>query len=36
MQGIDVAGEIEVYEYGKFGWIVNPEGNKIELSEPFD
>jgi len=21
----------EEYEYGKFGWIMDPEGNKIEL-----
>jgi hypothetical protein len=21
-------------EYGKFGWVVDPEGNKIELWEP--
>jgi hypothetical protein len=25
-----------VEEYGKFGSIINPEGNKIELWEPFD
>ncbi len=21
-------------EYGKFGWVVDPDGNKIELWEP--
>ena len=21
-------------EYGKFGWVIDPEGNKIELWEP--
>ena len=26
----------EEYEYGKFGWIMDPEGNKIELWEPID
>ena len=35
-EGVQVVGEIEVYEYGKFGWIMDPEGNKIELWEPID
>ncbi|MDX1639614.1 MAG: VOC family protein [Balneolaceae bacterium] len=35
-EGVEVAGEIEEYEYGKFGWIMDPEGNKIELWEPND
>ena len=26
--------EIEELDYGKFGWCVDPEGNKIELWEP--
>ncbi len=25
---------IEEYEYGKFAWIMDPEGNRIELWEP--
>ena len=33
---VEQIGEIEVYEYGKFGWIMDPEGNKIELWEPVD
>ncbi|MBC3789039.1 VOC family protein [Spirosoma utsteinense] len=33
-EGVEVIGEMEVYEYGKFGWILDPEGNKIELWEP--
>src|SRR5712664_4013714 len=24
----------EEYDYGKFGWIIDPEGNRIELWEP--
>jgi predicted enzyme related to lactoylglutathione lyase len=24
----------EEYEYGKFAWIVDPDGNRIELWEP--
>jgi len=35
-EGVTVVGEIEEYEYGKFGWIIDPEGNKIELWEPID
>ncbi len=35
-EGVEVVGEIEEYEYGKFGWILDPEGNKIELWEPVD
>ena len=35
-EGVEVVGEMESYEYGKFGWILDPEGNKIELWEPAD
>ncbi|WP_046758194.1 VOC family protein [Kordia jejudonensis] len=35
-EGVTIIGEIEEYEYGKFGWILDPEGNKIELWEPKD
>jgi len=35
-EGVTVVGNIEEYEYGKFGWILDPEGNKIELWEPKD
>src|SRR5687768_9228250 len=34
--GVQMAGEMQEYEYGKFAWIVDPEGNKIELWEPVD
>ncbi len=27
-------GEIETYEYGAFGWFLDPEGNKVELWQP--
>lgn len=30
-KGVAVIGEIEEYDYGKFGWVIDPEGNKIEL-----
>jgi predicted enzyme related to lactoylglutathione lyase len=35
-EGVTIVGEIEEYPYGKFGWILDPEGNKIELWEPID
>jgi predicted enzyme related to lactoylglutathione lyase len=35
-EGIEQIGEIETYDYGKFGCIVAPESNKIELWEPID
>ncbi|WP_108424043.1 VOC family protein [Flagellimonas amoyensis] len=35
-EGVQVIGEIKEYEYGKFGWIMDPEGNKLELWEPVD
>ncbi|MGO4912620.1 VOC family protein [Leeuwenhoekiella sp. W20_SRS_FM14] len=35
-EGVTIVGEIEEYEYGKFGWILDPENNKIELWEPKD
>ena len=34
MEGVEIAGEPMDEEYGKFGWIIDPEGNKIELWEP--
>lgn len=34
--GVEIIGEMEEYEYGKFAWILDPEGNKIELWEPVD
>lgn len=35
-EGVTIVGEMQTYEYGKFGWILDPEGNKIELWEPID
>lgn len=32
--GVWVHEKVEEYEYGKFGWCMDPEGNKIELWEP--
>jgi len=30
----EIVGEIEEYDFGRFGWFVDPEGNKIELWQP--
>ena len=35
-EGVTIVGEMETYDYGKFGWIVDNDGNKIELWEPID
>lgn len=32
--GADVDDRIEEYEYGRFGWATDPEGNRFELWEP--
>jgi lactoylglutathione lyase len=33
-KGINIIGEIEDHEQGRFAWIIDPENNKIELWEP--
>ncbi len=35
-EGVIIVGEIQEFEYGKFGWILDNENNKIELWEPVD
>ena len=35
-EGVEVVGEIEEHENGKFAWINDPDGNRIELWEPVD
>jgi len=35
-EGVHVIDEVQEFPYGKFGWIVDPEGRKIELWEPPD
>ena len=35
-EGVTIVGEMETYDYGKFGWVLDLEGNKIELWEPID
>ena len=33
-EGVTVEPRVEESEFGKFGWILDPEGNRIELWEP--
>ena len=35
-EGVTVMDEIQIADEGKFGWIMDVEGNKIELWEPND
>lgn len=35
-EGVEIVGDIQEEEYGKFGWIMDPNGYKIELWEPKD
>ena len=35
-EGVEIIGEMETFDYGKFAWIMDPEGHKIELWEPID
>ena len=36
LEGVTIIGDVVEYDYGKFGWILDLEGNKIELWEPID
>jgi predicted enzyme related to lactoylglutathione lyase len=33
-EGCNVLEKTDDSEYGKFGWVMDPEGNKVELWEP--
>lgn len=33
-EGCDVDPKTETSEYGQFGWVMDPEGNRIELWQP--
>ena len=33
-EGCNVLEQTEESEFGKFGWVIDPEGNKVELWEP--
>lgn len=32
--GVEVDERVEEHEYGRFGWAVDPEGNRVELRQP--
>ena len=33
-EGVQVEDKVEEADYGKFGWITDPEGNRVELWQP--
>jgi predicted enzyme related to lactoylglutathione lyase len=33
-EGVPVDPKVEEHEYGKFAWVMDPEGNRVELWEP--
>jgi len=33
-EGVTVDPERQSYDFGKFGWITDPEGNRVELWQP--
>jgi predicted enzyme related to lactoylglutathione lyase len=35
-EGCQVLEKVDESEYGKFGWVMDPEGNKVELWQPPD
>ena len=35
-EGVEVVGEMQEHPNGRFAWVLDPEGNKVELWEPAD
>lgn len=35
-EGVEIAGEIDTYDYGKFAHIIDCDGRKVELWEAYD
>lgn len=33
-EGCTVDAKVDESEFGKFGWVMDPEGNRIELWQP--
>lgn len=33
-EGVEIEPRQENYEYGRFAWVIDPDGNRIELWEP--
>ena len=34
--GAELVGDVESYDFGSFGWFIDPDGNKVELWQPRD
>ena len=32
--GATLAGDVAAYDHGRFGWFIDPDGNKVELWQP--
>jgi predicted enzyme related to lactoylglutathione lyase len=32
--GAALAGDVQSFDYGRFGWFIDPDGNKVELWQP--
>lgn len=35
-QGVTVDPKRESYDFGRFGWVTDPEGNRVELWQPIN
>lgn len=33
-EGVNVVDKVDESDFGKFGWVIDPEGNKLELWQP--
>jgi predicted enzyme related to lactoylglutathione lyase len=33
-EGVTVDPKRDSYDFGKFGWFIDPEGNRVELWQP--
>jgi hypothetical protein len=33
-EGCNVLDKVDDSDYGTFGWVIDPEGNKVELWQP--
>lgn len=32
--GAEIVGNVQEFDYGRFGWFMDPDGNKVELWQP--
>ena len=35
-EGVEQAGKTQTFDYGKFAWVIDGEGNRVELWQPID